>query len=161
MNTAPSLVGCGKPRNPTDSVSSSVNGDDKPFPKDGPVWPSLRSRCVGLTQRLGAHREPQMTPGWAEAAFPSLSAFRTGAPGSPLTCSNHVLALQLARTSHRAETRCSHVAQPGRCACATSSLGAVPSVLRGSQRACGRLGDALRDAMPSLRFACSLGLGPA
>ena len=86
MNTAPSLVGCGKPRNPTDSVSSSVNGDDKPFPKDGPVWPSLRSLCVSLTQRLGAHREPQMTPGWAEAAFPSLSAFQTqGSPGSPLS----------------------------------------------------------------------------
>ena len=86
MNTAPSLVGCGKPRNPTDPVSSSVNGDDKPFSKDGPVWPSPRSLCVSLTQRLGAHREPQMTSGWAEAALTSLSAFQTqGSHGSPVS----------------------------------------------------------------------------
>lgn len=86
MSPAPSLVGCGKPRNPTDPVSSSVNGDDKPFSKDGPVWPSPRSLCVNPTQRLGAHREPQMTPGWAEAALPGLIAFQTqGSPGSPLS----------------------------------------------------------------------------
>ena len=53
--------------------------------------PALAAFVVSLTQRLGAHREPQMTPGWAEAALPSLSAFQT--QGSPDSVSPALTAL--------------------------------------------------------------------